>query len=156
MLAVAVGDRLHPGGAAALTAAGGRVLRAADGGPVLGEAAGRVLGADLVLDAVLGTGARGGLRGPAAELVRSVLDRWPGDGGPAVVACDVPSGVSADTGAVVLCPYCAQAVQLTLDPGGGASQDYVEDCEVCCQPWRVRVRYDADGAADVQVIALDD
>lgn len=62
---------------------------------------------------------------------------------------------TADTGAVVVCPYCAQAVQLTLDPGGGASQDYVEDCEVCCQPWRVRVRYDAYGAADVQVIALD-
>ncbi|TDL47183.1 NAD(P)H-hydrate epimerase [Kocuria rosea] len=100
VLAVAVGDRLHPEGGAALEAAGGRVLRAGDGGPALEEAAEHVLRADLVLDAVLGTGARGGLRGPAAELVRAVLDRWPPDGGPAVVACDVPSGVSADTGAV--------------------------------------------------------
>ncbi|MFI7584748.1 NAD(P)H-hydrate epimerase [Kocuria sp. M1N1S27] len=98
VLAVAVGDRLHPEGAAALAAAGGRVLAAGDGDPA--RAAGHVLGADLVLDAVLGTGARGGLRGPAAELVRAVLDRWPRDGGPVVVACDVPSGVAADTGAV--------------------------------------------------------
>ncbi|MEX5295135.1 NAD(P)H-hydrate epimerase [Kocuria sp. CPCC 205268] len=98
VLAVAAGDRLHPEGAAALAAAGGRVLRAGDHTP--GDAAGHVLGADLVLDAVLGTGARGGLRGPAAELVRAVLDRWPGEGGPQIVACDVPSGVSADTGAV--------------------------------------------------------
>ncbi|HST72498.1 MAG TPA: NAD(P)H-hydrate epimerase [Kocuria rosea] len=104
-LAVAVGERLHPEGAAAFAAAGGRVLRL-DGtdGPAAGDALARaaehVLRADLVLDAVLGTGARGGLRGAAAGLVRTVLERWPGPGAPLVVACDVPSGVSADTGAV--------------------------------------------------------
>ncbi|GGG51267.1 bifunctional NAD(P)H-hydrate repair enzyme [Kocuria dechangensis] len=101
VLAVAVGDRLHPEGEAALRAAGGRVLPAADGAPALRRAVEQVLDADLVLDAVLGTGARGGLRGTAAEIVRAVLDRWPAPGGraPLVVACDVPSGVSADTGA---------------------------------------------------------
>ena len=32
---------------------------------------------------------------------------------------------------------------------------YVEDCEVCCQPWQVIVTYDGEGAADVSVTALD-
>jgi hypothetical protein len=35
-------------------------------------------------------------------------------------------------------------------------QDYVEDCAVCCRPWRVRVRYDASGIARVSVTALDE
>ncbi|HKQ61361.1 MAG TPA: CPXCG motif-containing cysteine-rich protein [Candidatus Polarisedimenticolaceae bacterium] len=59
-----------------------------------------------------------------------------------------------DTEADVTCPYCAQTVSIRLDPGGGAAQDYVEDCEVCCQPWRVRVSYDAAGQAAVSVDRL--
>jgi hypothetical protein len=62
---------------------------------------------------------------------------------------------TAETAAVVVCPYCGEGVEIELDPGGGAAQDYVEDCAVCCQPWRVRVRYDGAGRADVGVTALD-
>jgi len=47
------------------------------------------------------------------------------------------------------CPWCGEPVTLVLDPGSGASQEYVEDCEVCCRPWRVRVTYGSDGRADV-------
>ena len=47
-----------------------------------------------------------------------------------------------------------EAVEIALDPGGGAHQDYVEDCEVCCQPWRVSVQYGIDGGAEVEVTAL--
>jgi hypothetical protein len=47
-------------------------------------------------------------------------------------------------------------VQIALDPGGGPAQAYVEDCEVCCRPWRVTVRYDDEGRADVSVTALDE
>jgi hypothetical protein len=53
--------------------------------------------------------------------------------------------------AEVFCPYCGEAVTVTLDPYGGSGQDYVEDCEVCCRPWQVRVRYDDEGAARVDV-----
>jgi hypothetical protein len=68
---------------------------------------------------------------------------------------DFPLGDgTADTEATVICPYCGEGVEITLDPGSGASQDYVEDCEVCCQPWRVAVVYGADGAASVSVSAL--
>ena len=58
---------------------------------------------------------------------------------------------TADTGTEVECPYCGALVEITLDPGGGPSQDYVEDCEVCCQPWQVSVRYDDEGHAEVSV-----
>lgn len=60
----------------------------------------------------------------------------------------------ADGEATVSCPYCGEAVEITLDPGGGTHQDYVEDCEVCCQPWRVSVQYGLDGEAQVDVTAL--
>jgi len=63
---------------------------------------------------------------------------------------------TADGDAVVTCPYCGEAIEIVLDAGSGARQDYVEDCEVCCRPWQVTVRYGADGHADVQVIPLDE
>jgi len=47
-------------------------------------------------------------------------------------------------------------VEITLDPGSGTAQEYVEDCEICCQPWRVEVTYDTDGIAEVAVTALDE
>jgi len=62
-------------------------------------------------------------------------------------------GPSADTAAMVRCPYCAEEVEITLDPGGGTDQEYVEDCEVCCRPWQVHVTFDLDGAAEVHVEA---
>lgn len=72
--------RLHDAGAAALRAAGGRF---ADRLPAE---------ADVVLDGILGTGAAGEVVLPAAA--RTV------PAGAAVVACDVPTGVDADTGEV--------------------------------------------------------
>jgi cysteine-rich CPXCG protein len=61
---------------------------------------------------------------------------------------------TADGEATVNCPYCGEAVEITLDPGGGTHQEYVEDCEVCCQPWRVSVQYGLDGGAEVDVSVL--
>lgn len=63
---------------------------------------------------------------------------------------------AAATDAVVYCPYCNESVEISLDPGSGASQEYVEDCAVCCQPWTVRVQYRSDGSADVSVTPLDE
>ena len=62
---------------------------------------------------------------------------------------------TADTDGVVVCPYCGETVEIALDPGGGAAQQYVEDCAVCCQPWRLTIHYDATGAADVRCDADD-
>jgi Cysteine-rich CPXCG len=63
---------------------------------------------------------------------------------------------TAETSATVYCPYCNESIQIAIDPGGGTAQEYVEDCEVCCQPWAVSVRYQPDGTASVTVTALDE
>jgi hypothetical protein len=62
---------------------------------------------------------------------------------------------TAETAATVYCPYCNETVEISLDPSGGASQEYVEDCDVCCQPWTVNVQYKEDGTAAVTVNPLD-
>ena len=58
---------------------------------------------------------------------------------------------TADLAAEVSCPYCGETSTIALDPGSGTHQQYVEDCQVCCQPWSVDVRYDNTGAAQVLV-----
>ncbi len=65
---------------------------------------------------------------------------------------DFPLGDgTAQIEATVVCPYCGEPNALSLDPGSGSVQEYVEDCQVCCRPWRVSVRYEADGSASVDV-----
>ena len=49
----------------------------------------------------------------------------------------------------VVCPYCAEAQLLVVDPEteGG----FVQDCDVCCRPWSVHVNRLADGSLSVDV-----
>ena len=69
---------------------------------------------------------------------------------------DFPLGDgTADTETEVSCPYCGAPNEIALDPGSGDEQEYVEDCQVCCQPWRVTVRYDGEGVASVEVRQLE-
>jgi hypothetical protein len=69
---------------------------------------------------------------------------------------DFPLGDGvADTQAEVWCPYCGESNEIGLDPGGGPVQEYVEDCQVCCQPWRVFVTYLEDGSASVGLEPAD-
>ena len=84
-----------------------------------------------------------------------MIARDPDDqGGSESLDDDFPLGDgTADTDATVTCPYCAETVEISVDPGSGASQDYVEDCPVCCQPWRVLVSFDHEGAAHVDLQA---
>ena len=64
---------------------------------------------------------------------------------------DFPLGDGvADMEAVVICPYCGEEAEIAVDPGGGSSQAYVEDCPVCCSPWMVRVQY-SGGDVNVSV-----
>lgn len=81
--AVLLADRHHQAGLSALLAAGGRV-RSSTGGPM----------PDVVIDGIVGIGASGPLRGPAAAVVASYA-------GVPTVAVDIPSGVEVDTGRVV-------------------------------------------------------
>ncbi len=58
--------------------------------------AGGVVDADVVVDALLGTGLSGAVREPFASVIDAI-----NESGVPVLAVDVPSGVSADTGAVL-------------------------------------------------------
>ena len=122
VVAVAASARIHEGGAAALTAAGGRVTGAGDPGvPVL------IKNAGVVLDGLLGIGGRGGLREPMAALAALADEARADGGGPAVVAVDLPSGVDADTGEVagaavradVTVTFGTWKPGLLIDPGAG-------------------------------------
>ncbi len=72
-------------------------------------------------------------------------------------ADEIPTGdETADGEAVITCPYCGESIEIALDAGSGSRQEYVEDCEVCCRPWRVLVRYDRRGQASVQIEPLSE
>jgi Cysteine-rich CPXCG len=38
---------------------------------------------------------------------------------------------------LVTCPFCGEQVEIYVEPDVHGS--FVQDCEVCCNPWRVRV-----------------
>ena len=38
----------------------------------------------------------------------------------------------------VCCPFCAESITILIDESGG-SQDYIEDCQVCCRPMKIRL-----------------
>jgi ADP-dependent NAD(P)H-hydrate dehydratase / NAD(P)H-hydrate epimerase len=135
--AIQGGSRIHAGGAAALTAAGGRIVpvvppRAApDPRPELrarydtGHDTRHVIGhADLIIDGMLGIGGKGGLRDPYATLAQLAVNS-----GATTVAVDLPSGIDADTGAVdgpavradVTVTFGAAKPGLLIDPGAGCA-----------------------------------
>ncbi len=42
------------------------------------------------------------------------------------------------------CPYCGEMITALLDPSAG-SEEYIEDCQVCCRPILIYVRMESDG-----------
>lgn len=40
----------------------------------------------------------------------------------------------------VTCPYCGEQVEIFVEPD--VRGRFVQDCEVCCNPWDVRVELD--------------
>ena len=52
----------------------------------------------------------------------------------------------------VVCPYCGEQVEIFIEPD--VMGTLVQDCEVCCRPWQVRVGYD-DGVRYVEVMRGD-
>ncbi|MEK8225627.1 NAD(P)H-hydrate epimerase [Oerskovia sp. M15] len=73
-------------------------------GPVVARGGG-ILGADVVLDGLVGIGATGALRGVAGDLVQVLAGELaqssgPGARRPWVIAVDVPSGIGVDDGSV--------------------------------------------------------
>ena len=51
----------------------------------------------------------------------------------------------------VQCPYCGELLEIFID-GSVRQQEYIEDCQVCCQPITLKVTLDAadNTVTDVQ------
>jgi len=95
-------ETVHDGGLRALAAAGGRTIRADGEGGAAAEVD-VIAGADVVIDGLLGIGARGALRGPARATVEALartVDARAAEDRPWVVAVDAPSGIGVDDGAL--------------------------------------------------------
>ena len=54
---------------------------------------------------------------------------------------------------MVQCPYCGEAVEIYLEPDVRGT--LVQDCEVCCNPWTVRVSGRGDDRS-VEVFRTDE
>jgi hypothetical protein len=44
----------------------------------------------------------------------------------------------------VVCPFCGEELEIFVEEDVRGS--FVQDCEVCCNPWLVRVTRGADGS----------
>ena len=53
----------------------------------------------------------------------------------------------------VVCPYCGEEVEIFVE--GDVRGSFVQDCEVCCNPWLVRVTSSREGR-DVSVARADE
>lgn len=57
-----------------------------------------------------------------------------------------------DDSFLITCPYCGEDVEIYLEPD--VSGRLVQDCEVCCNPWLLRVSRE-EGERMVQVSRAD-
>jgi hypothetical protein len=55
----------------------------------------------------------------------------------------------------VRCPYCGESIPAEVDRSAG-SQEYVEDCSVCCRPIEMRISIDEQGRPRVAARREDD
>jgi Cysteine-rich CPXCG len=53
----------------------------------------------------------------------------------------------------VTCPYCGEEIEIYLEPDVHGT--LVQDCEVCCNPWRVRVS-GSDDDRSIEVTRSDE
>ena len=61
--------------------------------------------------------------------------------------------MKTDETQLVTCPYCGEEIELYVELDVRGS--YVQDCEVCCNPWMVHVSREEDGAMCVDVSRAD-
>ena len=58
--------------------------------------------------------------------------------------------MKTDDTRLVTCPYCGEQIDRSIVELGRPRQPCVQDCEVCCNPWKVRVtRQDGELYVDV-------
>ena len=55
----------------------------------------------------------------------------------------------------IACPYCGETLLIDVDQSAGRQQ-YIEDCQVCCQPIQLRVSQNPDGLPAVEARREDE
>jgi hypothetical protein len=63
--------------------------------------------------------------------------------------------MSLEESVEITCPYCGEPVVLVIDCSV-ESQEYIEDCQVCCQPITLSVTIGEDGLPRVEVRREDE
>ena len=58
--------------------------------------------------------------------------------------CSSVKSVNLEQDQTVACPYCGEEVAMVIN-STIASQDFVEDCQVCCRPIQFQVSVDQEG-----------
>jgi hypothetical protein len=53
------------------------------------------------------------------------------------------------------CPYCGEGFEISVDTSSG-SQDYIEDCPVCCRPIEFHLDVDLNGESVSLTTRRDD
>ncbi len=53
------------------------------------------------------------------------------------------------------CPYCGVELSIRLDPSGGTQQNFIQDCEVCCRPIQLTVRFEGEDVSEFSSDAID-
>ena len=54
-------------------------------------------------------------------------------------------GSTMNPQASYVCDSCGEEIVVPIDPSAGSTQEYVEDCPVCCSPVVLTVEIDEDG-----------
>lgn len=52
------------------------------------------------------------------------------------------------------CPYCWEEISMLLDPSI-AQQNYVEDCEICCNPIEISLKFEDQELIEFDASALE-
>lgn len=50
------------------------------------------------------------------------------------------------------CPFCGEPISVIVDVSAG-SQNYIEDCQVCCQPMQIHIETDGDELVSISAEA---
>ena len=89
---------------------------------------------------VRGTEANGGLHAGRAALCSALLLRSSVSRPSPPPPLFLPRPMNDEF--IVTCPYCGEEIEIYIEPDVRGS--FVQDCEVCCNPWTVRVTREDD------------
>ena len=62
--------------------------------------------------------------------------------------------INPSESAHINCPYCGEPLEIVID-ASVSHQEYVEDCQVCCKPMKLRIRIGDEGEPNIEARSED-